>query len=137
MAIETLDHVNVRTGRLAESLRFYEQGLGMKVTPVPGLTDFALGAWIVSEDGRPVVHLNLAPAGADFLGEERDWLAMRGSEQVHHIAFRCSDHDGMRARLEAAGAELKFFEVPQIGLRQIFVRDPNDILIELNFLEQG
>lgn len=136
MTISTLDHVNIRTTRMAESLRFYEQVLEMQAAPAPGTADMAVGAWIHSEDGRPVIHLNAAPQGADFLGEERDWAALQGSAQIHHIAVRCTNYDATRAQLEAEGLALHFNEVPQVGLRQIFVRDPNDILIEMNFIAE-
>lgn len=136
MTISTLDHVNIRTTRMAESLRFYEQVLEMQAAPAPGAADMAVGAWIHSEDGRPVIHLNAAPQGADFLGEERDWAALNGSAQIHHIALRCTQYAATRTRLEAAGLPLQFNEVPQVGLRQIFVRDPNDILIEMNFIAE-
>lgn len=136
MTILTLDHVNVRTTAMEQSRRFYQDLLGMAVAAAPGTSDLNVGAWVHSSDGRPVIHLNLAPEGADFLGETRNWAELSGSAQVHHLAFRCSDYDATLARLQDAGLELRFMEVPQIGLRQIFVRDPNDILIELNFISE-
>lgn len=135
MTILTLDHVNVRTTLMEQSRRFYQDLLGMTVGPAPGTSDLDLGAWVYSSDGRPVIHLNRAPEGADFLGETRNWTELHGSAQVHHLAFRCSDYDATRARLQEAGLELRYMDVPQVNLRQIFVRDPNDIMIELNYYD--
>ena len=137
MTILTLDHVNVRTTLMEQSRRFYQDLLGMTVAPAPGASDLDVGAWVHSSDGRPLRHLNRAPEGADFLGEERNWKELSGSAQVHHVAFRCADYEATLARLQEAGLALRFMDVPQIGLRQIFVRDPNDILIELNFLSDA
>ena len=134
MAVTMLDHVNVRTARMAESLRFYEDVLGMTVSVPPGMADLSEAAWIHSGDGRPVIHLNRAVDGPDFMGVDCDWTALSGSAQVHHVALRCTGYEQTRAHLEAEGLGIMCNDVPQAGLRQIFVRDPNDILIEMNFL---
>lgn len=133
MTIEALDHVNVRCADIDKSIAFYETMLGMTVEPPPGAVDMRQNAWIVAKDGRSVVHLNLATPGADFLKDSRDWSDVSGSGRVHHVAFECSDYDGVRKTLGEAGLALRFNDVPEIALRQIFVHDPDGILVELNF----
>jgi catechol 2,3-dioxygenase-like lactoylglutathione lyase family enzyme len=133
MAINALDHVNIRSSRITESIAFYRDLLGMTVGPVPGQTDISESAWVMSDDGRPVVHLNAASDGVDFLGNAESWTGITGSARVHHVAFDCGGYDEMRDRLAGAGLPLQFNEVEPIGLRQIFARDPNGVLIELNF----
>lgn len=133
MSINALDHVNIRTSLMGESIAFYGEALGMTVTVPPDMTDVSENAWIVADDGRPVIHLNRVLEGSDFLGDDRDWSDMRGSARVHHIAFDCADYDGFCARFAQAGLAMRFNDVTAINLRQIFVHDPNDILIELNF----
>ena len=54
---------------------------------------------------------------------------------VHHIALNCSGFDAMIARLDAAGMGRQVNDLRSIGLRQIFIHDPNDIVLELNFWE--
>src|SRR6185369_15554552 len=103
MAIKAIDHVNIRTGKLTESIAFYRDALGMDVRPLPGMDDMDRGAWVYAGDGRPVVHLNSAEDGADFLGEVRDWQGLSGSARVHHVAFDCDDYDGFRAQLTESG----------------------------------
>ena len=39
----------------------------------------------------------------------------------------------MTARLEARGIPARQREVPGLGLRQLFVQDPNGVTIELNY----
>ncbi len=132
MTVQSLDHVNIRSACMAETLAFYRDTLGMTVEAPPGRSDTLEVAWILSADGRPSVHLG-STARLSFLDEGRDWTGVTGSGLVDHVAFNCTGHDAMRQRLEATGLALRFNEVPEIGLRQIFVVDPNGILIELNF----
>ena len=37
------------------------------------------------------------------------------------------------ARLDAAGVDYRMFDVPGRAMKQIFVRDPDGVTIELNF----
>lgn len=133
MTINSLDHVNIRTSRLEESIAFYRDVLGMSVGTVPGFSDTSRGAWIAAGNGRAVIHLNAAMPGPDFLGEERNWSEVSGSGRVHHVAFDCANFDTMLERLAAAGCPVKINTVEAVNLRQIFVQDPNDVLLELNF----
>ncbi len=54
MSVGVLDHFNIRTRKLADTVRFYEDILGLEKGARP---NFAFpGAWMYSE-GKPVVHL--------------------------------------------------------------------------------
>jgi catechol 2,3-dioxygenase-like lactoylglutathione lyase family enzyme len=132
MAIGSLDHVNIRSSYYEESIRFYRDALGLQITEPPG-QDRSDAVWIRSGDGRAAIHLGRSVPGPDFLGETPTPTGTSGSARVHHIAFECSDYSDMRSRLLERGLGPKFNEVEAIGLRQIFVRDPNGILIELNY----
>src|SRR5262245_43919492 len=55
MSVGVLDHYNVSTRRLGDTVRFYEDILGLVNGPRPPF-DFP-GAWLYSE-GHPVLHLN-------------------------------------------------------------------------------
>ena len=52
---------------------------------------------------------------------------------LHHVALRCSGYEEVRARLARGGIAHQLNEVAAAGLRQIFVLDPNEVLLELNF----
>lgn len=133
MSINSLNHVNIRTSRLQESIAFYRDVLGLSAGPVPGSNDTSHGAWIAAGNGRAVIHLNAAMDGPDFLGEERNWSEVSGTGRVHHVAFDCTNFDAMLQRLTAAGCQVKINTVEAVNLRQIFVQDPNEVLLELNF----
>ena len=54
VSVGTLDHFNIRTRNLGDTVRFYEDILGLEKGPRP---NFAFpGAWMYSE-GKAVVHL--------------------------------------------------------------------------------
>ena len=122
MSVVTLDHFNIRTSKLAETVRFYEEILGLTKGARP---DFAFpGAWLYSE-GKPVVHLvDISPTSEP---QKPD------SGVVHHIAFASRDFSGMKQRLESKGFAFRTREVPGGALWQIFVSDPNGVMIELNY----
>src|SRR5262249_4258533 len=82
------------------------------------------GAWLSSE-GRAVVHLiDISPT---------DEARKPDSGVVHHVAFISRDFGGMKKRLQGKGVEFEARQVPGGELWQIFVRDPNGVMIELNY----
>ena len=122
MSVGVLDHFNIRTRKLADTVRFYEDILGLENGERPNF-NFP-GAWMYSE-GRAVVHLvDISPTTE---AQKPD------SGVVHHVAFVSRDFKGMKQRLAAKGMPYDTREVPGGALWQIFVRDPNGVMIELNY----
>ena len=64
---------------------------------------------------------------------DRDSRPGPTSGAVHHVALRCEGHEEMVARLKARGLEHAQNDVRSINLKQIFVVDPNGVMLELNF----
>ncbi|MDQ8728628.1 VOC family protein [Bradyrhizobium sp. LHD-71] len=122
MGVGVLDHFNIRTRNLGETVRFYTDILGLEQGPRP---NFAFpGAWLYSE-GRAVVHLvDISPT---------DEPQKPDSGVVHHVAFNSRGFAGMKQRLQAKGVAFEAREVPGGDLWQIFVHDPNGVMIELNY----
>ena len=52
---------------------------------------------------------------------------------VHHVAFASRDFAGMKRRLQSKGMKFDVRQVPGGDLWQIFVNDPNGVMIELNY----
>jgi catechol 2,3-dioxygenase-like lactoylglutathione lyase family enzyme len=122
MSVGLLDHFNIRTRKLGDTVRFYEEVLDLKNGDRP---NFAFpGAWMYSE-GKPVVHL------VDI--SRTDEPQKPDSGVVHHVAFASRDFAGMKHRLESKGIEFDSRQVPGGDLWQIFVNDPNGVMIELNY----
>lgn len=134
MPLNALQHYTIRTTRLRETCDFYVNILGLRDGERP-LFDFP-GNWLYLGD-QAVVHLlgiNQKDRSGltDYLGDKAP-EKLSGTGAVDHIAFSATDFVGVRKHIERNG--LKFFErkVPDLGLRQIFLEDPNGIKIELNF----
>ena len=82
------------------------------------------GAWLYS-DGRAVVHLvDISPT---------DEPQKPDSGVVHHVAFASRGFHGMKQRLQSKGVAFESREVPGGDLWQIFITDPNGVMIELNY----
>ncbi len=122
MSVGVLDHFNIRTRDLKGTVRFYQDILGLENGARP---NFAFpGAWLYSE-GRAVVHLvDISPTDEE---QKPD------SGVVHHVAFISRGFDGMKQRLAKKGVEFEARQVPGGELWQIFIRDPNGVMIELNY----
>ncbi len=122
VSVGVLDHFNIRTRNLGETVRFYEDVLGLEKGARP---NFAFpGAWMYSE-GKPVVHL--VDISATDEAQKPD------SGCVHHVAFVSRGFDAMRQRLQSRGMRFEARQVPGGDLWQIFVNDPNGVMIELNY----
>jgi catechol 2,3-dioxygenase-like lactoylglutathione lyase family enzyme len=134
MGVNRIDHLSIRTTRLAETRRFYVEVLGLEEGYRPPFK-FG-GAWLYS-NGLAAVHVveidrqNPGPV-VEYLGEgaltEAD-----NSGSVDHLAFTATDAPGMKARFEKLGVPYRERLVPSMNLTQLFVDDPNGITIELNF----
>ena len=122
VSVGVLDHFNIRTRQLAETVRFYEDVLGLEKGARP---NFAFpGAWMYSE-GKPVVHL--VDISRTSEAQKPD------SGCVHHVAFVSRGFEAMRQRLQSKGMRFEARQVPGGDLWQIFVNDPNGVMIELNY----
>ena len=122
MSVGVLDHYNVSTRKLGETIRFYEDVLGLKSGPRPPF-DFP-GAWIYSE-GHPVLHINdISPT---------DQQQRPDSGVIDHIAFGSRGFEAMKRHLASKGVPFRENKVPNSRRCQLFVTDPNNVLIELNY----
>lgn len=135
MSLNSLDHCSIRTVKLEETRDFYVDILGMTDGDRP---DFPFpGAWLYV-DGTAVVHLVGVdpddPSGLqEYLGGEISAEALDGSGAFDHIAFRAKEPGTVRGRLKKHGYPYRERKVPNMDLFQIFVEDPNGIMIELNY----
>lgn len=126
-AISAIDHINIDTVKPEETIDFYEKVFGLENRPEDRPASSLPGAWLFS-GRRAVVHLNFH----DEDSETGQRLVSGGrSGAFNHVAFVGSDFDRTCARLDALGVRYRTGD-PRPRLRQIFLRDPNDIVIEVN-----
>jgi catechol 2,3-dioxygenase-like lactoylglutathione lyase family enzyme len=123
--ITGLAHVTLKTGDLVTTIAFYEQVIGLQqVEPPP----FPFpGAWLGFR-ADALVHL----IGGDR-ARTADGSIAHGSAAIDHVSFWARGYTAQRARLEVF--ELPFREScpPDTTLAQIFVLDPNGVMLELTY----
>ena len=130
MTVNGLDHINIQATDVAATAQFFADVLGLRAGASAGGGDRAKLTWMFDAAGRALVHI-ATPETLSVIGHTVS--GGRGSGSLHHVAFDCSGHDAMTARLEAMGLGYRSNAVPAVGLRQLFVAEPNGILLELNF----
>jgi catechol 2,3-dioxygenase-like lactoylglutathione lyase family enzyme len=131
MPLTQLEHYLVLTDDIDASRDFYRDALGMRVGPRPPLQ--FRGYWLYLRE-VPCIHI------ADWQGyreySQATGLSISaraaGTGPVDHIAFNAVDYAAVKARLAAHGIVAAENLVPGVGLRQLFLSDPNGVSIELN-----
>lgn len=119
-AVRRLDHYNIDTAKPEETVGFYCDVLGAVNDP-SRRPDFGFpGAWLFLDD-HPVIHLN-------FIDEDK----AGSTGAFNHVAFEAEGFLDLCARLDESGLTYRTSEVPEIDLLQIFVKDPNNVRLELN-----
>jgi catechol 2,3-dioxygenase-like lactoylglutathione lyase family enzyme len=118
--IRALDHVNVRTADLAATKALFVDVLGLAEGwrppfPFPG-------AWLYAGD-KDVVHLVQVDQAA----------GSSDGSSLDHFAFEIDDYEAALARVRAAGLQHREIATPGTSVKQIFIRDPNGVAIELNW----
>lgn len=120
MPVKTLDHVAINTADMDGSVAFFAEMMGLEPSEVPGRNP-ATNRWMRDGGDRAIVHL----IRGDVPG-----LA---NGAFDHVAFECEGLDAMRDRLTDAGHAVRQLDAAVPGLRQLFVADPNGVMLELNF----
>lgn len=130
MRIKAFDHVNVITDHMDETAGFYTAVLGLKRRDAPPPLLVHEVQWMVDDAGRALIHI----AHADRLrAMGREVTLGQRTGAINHIAFSCKGFAALIARLEVQGVEHRVNTIESIGLKQVFVTDPNLVVIELNF----
>lgn len=131
MAVSALEHVTIRCAQLQRTRDFYVDFLGLAEGARP---DFPFRGYWLYLGGVPVVHLVEASDKPSAWGGEIVMShAGDGTGSFDHVAFRGDDFAAMRTRLQKAGMAFKERAVPGGALSQLFVRDPEGVLVEINF----
>ena len=136
MPLTNIDHYAIRTPKLEETKAFYEV-LGLVDGKRPNFP--FKGHWLYLGEVA-LVHLISAdpnkPGGLEeYLGEAEGDKTLLGSGSVDHLAFRATDANALKQRLEDQNIAFTEREVPNMQLFQIFAKDPNNITIEINYYQ--
>ncbi len=123
MSLTELNHVTVRTTQMEETRDFYVKVLGMNVGFRP---DLGFPGYWLYVGKTPVVHLVPESAGIGA-GTGAD------TGNFDHVAFLAQDYESTCRHFRALGLAFRENDVPNARLRQLFLTDPNRVMIELNF----
>jgi catechol 2,3-dioxygenase-like lactoylglutathione lyase family enzyme len=131
MPLVKMEHYLVLTDDIDGTRDFYRDALGMRVGPRPPLA--FPGYWLYVGD-TPCIHIGEWKSyeqHSQTLGIPVSERAP-GTGPVDHIAFNGSDYDEITQRLRRYGVAHGLNVVPGVGLRQLFLSDPNGVKIEIN-----
>jgi catechol 2,3-dioxygenase-like lactoylglutathione lyase family enzyme len=125
-----LDHVNIMTDRLDETCSFYTALFDLDRRDGPLQMPPDQVQWLYDGEGRAIFHINAEGFGGVH--------AVAGPPQsptghINHVALTCPDLDGMLGKLDALDLPYRTVRFDEIGLTQVFVSDPNEVLLELSF----
>jgi catechol 2,3-dioxygenase-like lactoylglutathione lyase family enzyme len=133
MPVTSLNHYLIVSNNLERSKKFYQEVLGLDVAERP---DFGFpGYWLKTGDN---ICVHLASQAANKIRDQfllkKHPKGTNGSGSVDHIAFLAQDPEGVRNRIQKNKVDMHFRSFPDAKLFQIFLKDPDDVTIELNFL---
>lgn len=123
--ITGLAHVTLKTADLPTTMAFYEQVLGLRAVARPPFP--FPGAWLGFGDDA-LVHVV-----AGDRAREADGTMAQGTGVVDHVSFWARGYRAQCERLQDFGLPYCESCPPQTSLAQVFVLDPNRVLIELTY----
>ncbi len=119
MTVSGLNHINIQTSDLDRAKEFYCGLLGLEEGYRPPFDN--PGAWLYAGDA-PIVHMGITA----------DQTKLPASA-IDHYAFTVNGLDEVFKMLKEKKIDFRSFQVPDNPARQIFVEDPDGVMVELNF----
>jgi catechol 2,3-dioxygenase-like lactoylglutathione lyase family enzyme len=134
MPVTELNHYLLVAKNLAKTKRFYQKVLGLKLASER--PDFGFPGYWLKAGNHICVHLaSQAPNRIrDQFLLKKHRKGANGSGTVDHIAFLAKKPEEVRKRIQKHKVQMHYRSFPESKLFQIFLKDPDDVTIELNFL---
>ena len=116
-----LEYTGIRVRDIARSVRFYTEGLGLRVGRSGRMT--AGGLWQELRDpvSGAVLELNYYPGEPPY----------REGDELDHIGFRVDRLEEATERLIRLGARVRIPPFREGGDRLVFLTDPDGVWVEL------
>lgn len=124
MPATDLHHLAIKTDDVDATVAFWNDIIGSHSVDRPDF-DFP-GAWL--QFGTTMIHLYGGKAAVNGTGGHD-----QGSAAIDHVALSAASFDEMRDILVGRGFDWRQLNIPSFNIWQLFVHDPNGILVELNF----
>lgn len=135
MPVTELNHFLLVARDLERTRNFYQRVLGLEIAERP---DFGFpGYWLKTGDNICVHLASQEPNKIrDLFLLKKHPRGTTGSGSVDHIAFLAKNASEVRSRIQKNKVEMHFRSFPDAKppLFQIFLKDPDDVTVELNFL---
>lgn len=119
MAIKMLEHVNIRTMRIAEVEEWYATLLGLEKGYRPPFEN--KGVWLYAND-IPIIHL------VEGSGEYTNH-----NVKMEHFALRATGLKSFLDRLKERGVPFETVRVPEIRILQVYISDPDGNNMHIDF----
>ena len=133
MRVEGLEHINIVAADIGRTVEFYEKVLGLEAREIPVAPPGYPGRWIYDENDRAILHVQVHDPERHGALDSGAHGARAATGAIDHVALACTDFEEMRRRCEEMGLDYRVNDVPRMDFRQIFVSDPDNVLLELNF----
>ena len=117
MGLLGIDHINIDTPSIDDTVTFYTDVFGLESRPKPSGNP---GVWLYLGE-QAIVHVNPVDDQPSSTG------------LFNHVAFMGEDFETVTDRLDEAGFAYRVQERADLNRSQIFVHDPNGILLEITF----
>jgi catechol 2,3-dioxygenase-like lactoylglutathione lyase family enzyme len=127
-SVNGLMHISLKSGDVPTTVSFYRDLLGMIEVDRPPF-DFP-GAWLACPPPANGILVHLY--GGDTALDKNGNVPV-GSGAIDHVAIGAVGFHKMRDRLIASGKGWRQNIPPKTTIWQLFVNDPNGVLIELNY----
>ena len=136
-----INHLAIRSPDAEKTRDFFMKTLDLVPGPRPNFP--FPGYWLYKSDSDHSSYLNAVVhiVGIDpndkegliqYLGD-RELPELHGTGVIDHIAFFATGLEEMLQHLTNINIPVRERLVPSIGLHQVFLDDPNGIVIELNY----
>ena len=125
--VENIDHVNVESDDIERSAQFYREVIGLKEGPRP---DFDRPGYWMYAGNKPIVHIIRTHPENNMLTGSKD-------ASISHFAIQVKDYEATLTHLKSYNIPFNTNNVDDTEIRQIFLEDPEGVLIELIYLPHG
>ncbi len=116
-----LEYTGIRVRDLARSIRFYTEGLGLRLGRSGRMAAGGIWQELIDPDSGVILELNFYPGDPPY----------REGDELDHLGFRVNRLEDWIPRLLALGARVRIPAFREGGDRLAFLSDADGVWIEL------